>query len=291
VFFLDGDGDSETFSNLAAGTYTVTQSTFNTGPDSGPNPSSGWDSTAISCNTGESVNLATRTVTITLAELVNVTCTFTNTQRPSITIVQDSIVNTGQDFSFSGTLGPFSLDDDGTDAPLSSSKTFLDVTPGSHTVAEALPSGYQNSSISCTGGSPVVTGTSVTFTIASAQNITCTFTSGRPGSITFSKVLDGFDLEDPQDFAFATTGTGLSDFVLDVDSSSATPSFKKFDNLSPGTYTATEAAIPGWKVVTTPFSSGVTARSTQRSASSVSTSGSSSTRSATSRTPIAAPSR
>lgn len=57
---------TRTFSNLAAGTYTITQDAV-----------TGW-STTVTCSSGGTADQASRTATVTLAPGANVTCTFTN---------------------------------------------------------------------------------------------------------------------------------------------------------------------------------------------------------------------
>ena len=54
---------------------------------------------------------------------------------------------------------------------------------------------------------------------------------------------------DPQDFAFTTTGTGLSNFSLDDDgdSENGLDSTKTFSGLAPGAYSVSETlSVPGW---------------------------------------------
>ena len=57
----------------------------------------GWDLTKLDCTPNETTDLETRTATITLDPGEDVTCTFTNTQRGSITIVNDADPDSAQD--------------------------------------------------------------------------------------------------------------------------------------------------------------------------------------------------
>lgn len=69
-----GDGaDRRSFTGLAAGTYTVTQSVAMT---------AGWTFGGITCTTGETVDAAHRKVTITLSPGESTTCTFVD-RKPS----------------------------------------------------------------------------------------------------------------------------------------------------------------------------------------------------------------
>jgi hypothetical protein len=54
--------------------------------------------------------------------------------------------------------------------------------------------------------------------------------------------------DDPQDFSFTTTGSGLSGFSLDDDGDNANdlPNTKTFTGLNPGNYTVTETAVSGF---------------------------------------------
>jgi Prealbumin-like fold domain len=72
-------------------------------------------------------------------------------------------------------------------------------------------------------------------------------TTGSPppqtGSITIVKTVVPTD---PQDFSFTTTGSGLSNFILDDDSDGTLPNTRTFSGLVAGAYTVTEAATPGF---------------------------------------------
>ena len=90
----------------ANATYVVTETVVD-----------GWDLTGLVCTSTRSTSTATPaapSVSIELAAGDTVTCTFTNTQRGSITIVKDAVPDHPQDFTFSGDLGDFTLDDDPT---------------------------------------------------------------------------------------------------------------------------------------------------------------------------------
>ncbi|MFM8971269.1 MAG: hypothetical protein ACKOOG_01220 [Actinomycetota bacterium] len=70
-------------------------------------------------------------------------------------------------------------------------------------------------------------------------------TAAGTASITILVVAEPYDL---QDFSYTTTGAGLSSFVLDDDSGidSTYDNSKTFSALNAGTYTITQAAVPGW---------------------------------------------
>ena len=80
--------------------------------------------------------------------------------------------------------------------------------------------------------------------IAPANN-TATDTDVGAGSITIVKVAVP---NDAQDFAFTTTGTGLSNFSLDDDADATLSNTQTFTGLAAGSYTVTEAALAGWSL-------------------------------------------
>ena len=63
------------------------------------------------------------------------------------------------------------------------------------------------------------------------------------GSIT---VIKDAVPDDPQDFSFSVTGSGLTPFILDDDGDPTLSNTQVFTGLLPGTYTITEALVPGW---------------------------------------------
>ena len=112
---------------------------------------SGWDQSSATCDDGSPVS----NISIAAGEVV--TCTFTNAKRGQIVIVEDSVPNDAQDFTFTagGGLSPtsFSLDDD-SDGTLSNTRTFANLPPGGgYSVSETVPSGWDQFSATCDDGS------------------------------------------------------------------------------------------------------------------------------------------
>ncbi len=175
TFSLDDDGDATLprtagATNLAEGTYTVTQAV----------PAAQWSLTSITCDTGETVDLVNRRVTIDLGATENVHCTFTN-RTQSLTVIQDTVPDTAQDFGFTGCqgagCGTFTLDDDA-DPALPRTVTGTALAPGTYTVTQAQTPGYDLSAISCSGGEPSSVATrTATVTLTAGEQITCTFTN------------------------------------------------------------------------------------------------------------------
>jgi hypothetical protein len=266
-FILDDDGtdlnplsSSQVFPGLDDGVRTITET-----------PVVGWTLSNIAC-TGATTSIVTvgaaggfdpgdTAVTIDINDDENVTCTFTNTQQGSITIVKDAVPDDLQDFAFT-TVGAgvqnFDLDDDGINVnTLSNTRAFSGLVPGARTITETPVVGWTLSSIICTGATTsVVTigaaggfdpgDTAVTINLAPGENVNCTFTNTRqPSSITIVK--DAVP-NDAQDFAFTTAGAGLQSFDLDDDGNNANTlsNTEAFSGLAPGVRTVTETPAAGW---------------------------------------------
>ena len=155
-FSLAAAGDSTTFSDLDAGSYTITETT-----------KTGY-TTSVSCDTGES---DTNSVTIDLDPGEDVICTFTNTaQKGSITIEKQTDPEGGMGFEFSGGLGDFTLDDGG-------STSFSDLAADNYDVTEVAPEGWELTSVVCTGGDCTAITDGVTIHLDPGEDIRCTFTN------------------------------------------------------------------------------------------------------------------
>jgi len=191
-FTLD-HGGTKTLANVVPATYTVTED----------DPTPGFDLTGLTCvedgTSNSTADPVSRQATINLDPDEIVTCTFTNTQRGTITIIKDAVPDDPQEFDFTSDLGNFTLDDheNGTN-----STSFTDLGPGTHTVTETVPPGDWNlGSIECDdpdGGTTtsLVTATA-TIDLDAGEYITCTFANTLPVSVT------------------TATGTGAAEFRLD----------------------------------------------------------------------------
>ncbi|HEX2030098.1 MAG TPA: hypothetical protein VHL78_01665, partial [Actinomycetota bacterium] len=232
---------SRTFSGLLSGVYTVEEVDL----------PAGWELNDLSCD-GAAVEIAGTTASIHLAVGESARCSFTNTQRGSITVVKDALPDSEQDFVFvpSGNLGgggPFALDDD-EEPSLSNSQTFTDLAPGTYTIAEEeLPEGWSLQAVTCDGDAPTtVEGTAVTVDLGPGQAVTCTFLNtqvlaGAQGVIT---VIKDADPESEQAFAFRGD---LGPFTL-TDDGRGRDNEASFGHLNPGTYRVEEVLPDGWAV-------------------------------------------
>ena len=88
--------------------------------------------------------------------------------------------------------------------------------------------------------------------------------TGVLGSIT---IIKDAAPNNAQDFAFTTTGTGLSSFSLDDDADAALTNQKVFTSLAAGSYTVVETATTGWTLSSITCSAGGSGNTTTRTAS------------------------
>ena len=100
----------------------------------------------------------------------------------TIVIKKDTVPDGPANFSFSGGLGAFSLDDDA-DPTLPNERTFSGKAPGSYSVVEAAATGFTLTSINCTSTQAGDTTThnlstrTATINLDGEETVTCTFTN------------------------------------------------------------------------------------------------------------------
>jgi len=221
-----GGTASQTFSNLAPGSsYTVSETV-----------PSGWQSSTFCTNGSPSA--------ITVLPGATTTCTVTNTQRGSITVVKNTLGGNGT-FAFTSNFGLTSL----TTAGNTASQTFSNLTPNTvapltrrpspagpvsvgYSVSEIVPSGWTQTSATCTNGTPAAV------RVAPGTTTTCTFTNTlQQGSIT---VVENTVVGNGT-FAF-TSNFGLKSLTTAGGTASQT-----FSGLTPGgAYTVSETVPAGW---------------------------------------------
>jgi hypothetical protein len=110
---------------------------------------------------------------------------FGNARFGKITIIKDTVPDAGPDFTFTGDLGSFDLDDDGETANLPRSKPFVDLLPGTYKVSEIAAQlaalGYILTSISIAGDNGQTTSTvdlanlEATIKLDPGENVEVTF--------------------------------------------------------------------------------------------------------------------
>ena len=111
---------------------------------------------------------------------------------------------------------------------------------GGYSVAETVPSGWDQSSAICNDGSPVSN-----ISVSAGEHVSCTFTNNKRGTIV---VVKDAVPNDAQDFAFSAGG-GLtpSSFSLDDDSDGTLSNTQTFTNVAVGSgYSLSETVPSGW---------------------------------------------
>jgi hypothetical protein len=179
-FVLDDDSDpllpnTRIYSNVAPGNYTVTENLI-----------PGFRLTSLVCidpDNGSMVNLTTRIVTIDLDAGENITCTYTNFQTGSITIIEDTLPNGPQNFVYA-TIGlipaNFALDDDA-DILLTNIRVYTNIVPGSYSVTQNIPVGFSLTGLLCVdpdNGTTINLATrTATIDVDAGETIVCTYTN------------------------------------------------------------------------------------------------------------------
>jgi len=236
---VDNDANNDpkkVFTNLLPGEYSVTEDTKD-----------GWDLQSAVCDneqTPDALNLTAGS---------NVTCTFTNTQRGSLTIVKNAIPSSNQVFSFTTTgtgLSAFTLvDNSDTNNP---SKVFKNLLPGTYSVSETVPSNWYLDSATCSDGSPITA-----IDLSAGEDITCTFNNIKYGSISGHKYhdLDGLasTINDRKPvYGYTIFIDTNKDGKLNPDEKLTTTAIDgsySFTGLEPGEYTIAEVMKIGWIVL------------------------------------------
>ena len=228
---------------LPPGTYATTELV-----------TAGWDLTNIVCTggtvtiTGAAVNPTDgfepgdTTVNVTIAAGETVACTYTDTKRGSITIVKNTVGGDGT-FDFGGDRSFQIVTSSGTGQDAT---TFAAVVPGTYVVTESVPTGWSLTGLTCSNSSVVDrTTATATVSVAAGEQVTCTFTDTRLGTITITKRIGGDETE-PFHFTVPTSLDPAGSFTLTPPIDVTTES-RVFQNVAPGSYTVAESPIPtGW---------------------------------------------
>ncbi len=197
-----------------AGTYDVTEQAL-----------AGWSQTSNTCVDVEVSNGETEH------------CTITNVKKGTITIVKNAVPDNAQDFSFTGDLGAFTLDNDGNNANDLSDRKSFNVAPGTYAVSETSAAGWKLFGATCNDGSPVSA-----INLAPGEDVICTFENHKLATIVLVKHALGTD----GTFDFTMTGNSLdSSAQLTTIGGWATSTFSNID--PDNSYSVLENALPnGW---------------------------------------------
>ncbi|HET8944628.1 MAG TPA: hypothetical protein VFO59_07590, partial [Dehalococcoidia bacterium] len=227
-FQLDDDADG-TFSDtrgptsVSAGTYGCSEA-----------PTAGWVLTSATCSDGSPVSA----INVSAAE--DVTCTYVNAPVGNVVITK-VCVGGNETFGFTGTLGAFALTCVGGGA----SQSFTNIPVGAKTVTESpAPAGWSFTGLTC--GDPdngtTTSGSTATIDLDAGETVTCTYTNMKSATVV---IVKNTVPDSDQDFGFSCAGLGT--FSLDDDADGTLPNTHQFDNVTPGSYTCTEANAQGYQ--------------------------------------------
>ncbi|MEM4302033.1 MAG: hypothetical protein QW570_08030, partial [Candidatus Caldarchaeum sp.] len=236
TFDLDDDADptlpnTQTYTGLAPGTYTVTEA----------DPSPGFLLTAINCSAGGSGDVPSRTATITLTPGAVVTCTFVNEKQLGTIVIEKTALGGDDTFSYTSTI-PSNSTFQITTSGGSGSQTFANLVPGSYNVTEsAPPAGWDFTSLVCVDpdNGTTVAGPTATIDLDAGETVTCTYTNTKRGTIVIEKSAVGGDAT----FDYTTSGTGGLPANFQITTVGGTGS-QTFANIVPGAHTVTEDTPP-----------------------------------------------
>lgn len=217
---LDGGSATE---EVSPGTYTSTES----------DPTPAFDLTDISCDDDDSTgNEGTRTATFEVQPGEDVTCTFTNTQKGKILV--DKVTDPSQDpqeFTFTPDYtSQFVLTD------IDTLKDSGWLAPGTYSVSETVPSGWDQTDATCSDGSPVST-----ISLQAGEVVTCTFENTKRGHLIVQKTTD--PTADPTVFTISASGSGT---ITGGGAETVTDASDKDYEVTLGTYSVAETVPAGW---------------------------------------------
>ena len=122
--------------------------------------------------------------------------------------------------------------------PSDNTKVFSNLLAGEYVISELLPSNWDISNITCTGGSPQVGDTSVTITLAHGDDITCTFSN-----------LCTTDVNDPTDTTYCA---GVTTEIITFNSSDPNTIFAwTNDNTNIGLVASGKGNVPTFQTTNT----------------------------------------
>lgn len=214
---------------LDAGTYVVTEG-----------PHAGYTNSIRGACDGDG--------SITVVAGQSYTCVVSNNDMPTsdpahLTVVKEMVNDNGG----TGVAGDFQISvmQNGsavhTDAGSATGVTY-DLPAGAYMVVEGAHAGYASSIRGACDGDGSVT-------LAAGQSYTCVVSNNdnaAPASITVIKDAGGAV---GQSFHFASPGLGNGAFDLDDDPGTAMSNTITFSDVAPGTYSITEAAYDGWRLI------------------------------------------
>jgi hypothetical protein len=191
----------------------------------------GFDLVSSVCSDGS------QPAAVSLAPAETVTCTFTYVKRGRI-VVDEVTIPAGdpQAFAFFAAGASFSL----TDAAAPHQSVLL--VPGSYSVVQTLPAGWDLASAVCSDGS-----SPASVSLSAGETLTCTFTNVKRAKIVVDEVT--IPSGDPQAFPYTAAGESFS--LTDAAAPHQSPL------LVPGTYSVVQSPLPAdWDLTSAVCSDG-----------------------------------
>lgn len=174
-----------------------------------------------------------------------ITCVFRHVRADdnagSITLIQSATPDEAVSFAYDGSLGAFALA-----LPDPSARTWTALTPGSYTLHQSPPDGWQLDAITCSGDSDdgsmlAANARLAVLDLDAGEAIVCTFANSRPtGGGSIAIVHDALPADDTE---FRYQGS-LGGFTLRAPSLPA----RTFAQLQAGQYNVNVLAPDGWRV-------------------------------------------
>ena len=223
------DADAPNDQELSPGSYSIAELV-----------PAGWDlSNLVVVDPTNDSTSSGSTATLALAAGETIHVTFTDTKRGRIIV--DKVTNPAGDptsFTFNTTGTGYA----GFDLADADTPNDQELAPGTYSVAELVPAGWNLASLTVVdpSGDSTTLGSTANLTLAAGETITVTFTDAKKGHIVVDKVTN--PAGDPTSFTFNTTGTGYAGFGLtDADA----PNDQLLDA---GTYSVAELVPAGWNL-------------------------------------------
>ena len=228
-FSLTG-GQEDASGSLVPTTYSVAESV----------PPSGWTLSNVSCSvartTGDAeptTSVATVTnasVSIELGGGDTVTCTYTNTKAGTLR-VQKTTLPAGDTTSFTiAASGSGTITGGGAGSVTDATDKVYEVTPGTYSVAETVPTGWDKTGDTCQS-----------VVVAAGAEATCVLTNTKRGRLTVQKTT--VPAGDATSFTIAASGNGT---ITGGGAGSVTDATDKVYEVTPGTYSIAETVPAGW---------------------------------------------
>ena len=224
-----GNNETRSGTDVPAGTYTLTENT------------SGDYNTNIDCGVlGSSEN---GTIDLTLDASDSVSCDVTNTRKTGTITLIKQIDPTDDSGTFNllidGTIYAENVGEGGTTNEVT-------VNTGNHDISELASEGTSlsdyDTSISCDNDASDI-GTDLEFAVSEGDNVICTFTNTKHGSI---RIIKDADPNSDQVFGFSTDISEDGTFELIDNGNDDSDNTILFSDLNSGRYTITEDLTPGW---------------------------------------------